>query len=44
MKKSSISLALLIALSLNACKDDGEDGTQGVDAPDSVSGKMVLAV
>ena len=44
MNKSSISLALLLALSLSACVDDGDDGTQGVDATDSLSGKIVLAV
>ena len=38
MKKSSISLALLLAFSLTACVDDGDDGTQGVDGSDGVSG------
>jgi putative iron-regulated protein len=38
MNKSSISLALLLALSLTACVDDGDDGTQGVDGTDGVSG------
>jgi hypothetical protein len=44
MKKSSTSLVLLIALSLTACEDDGDDGTQGVDATGSLSEKIVLAV
>lgn len=38
MKKSSISLALILALSLSACVDDGEDGVQGVNGVDGVSG------
>ncbi|MFT6990420.1 MAG: putative iron-regulated protein [Paraglaciecola sp.] len=38
MKKSSISLALLLALSLSACVDDGEDGVQGVNGTDGASG------
>ncbi|MFT6778131.1 MAG: putative iron-regulated protein, partial [Paraglaciecola sp.] len=38
MKKSSIYLALLLAFSLTACVDDGDDGTQGVDGSDGVSG------
>lgn len=38
MKKSSISIALLLALSLTACVDDGEDGLQGIDGADGVSG------
>ena len=38
MKKSSISLALLLALSLSACVDDGEDGVQGVNGTNGDSG------
>jgi putative iron-regulated protein len=38
MKKSSISLALLLAFSLTACVDDGDDGVQGIDGADGVSG------
>jgi putative iron-regulated protein len=38
MKKTSISLALLLALSLTACVDDGEDGVQGIDGADGTSG------
>jgi putative iron-regulated protein len=38
MKKTSISLALLLALSLTSCVDDGDDGIQGVDGTDGVSG------
>jgi hypothetical protein len=38
MKKSSISLAMLLAFSLTACVDDGDDGTQGVNGTDGVSG------
>jgi putative iron-regulated protein len=38
MKKSSISLALLLALSLTACVDDGEDGVQGINGADGASG------
>ena len=38
MKISSISLALLLASSLSACIDDGEDGVQGVNGADGVSG------
>lgn len=38
MKKSSISLAILLALSLTACVDDGEDGAQGVAGADGTAG------
>ena len=38
MKKSSITLALLLAFSLTACVDDGDDGVQGVAGADGVSG------
>jgi putative iron-regulated protein len=38
MTKSAISLALLLAFSLSACIDDGDDGVQGVDGTDGISG------
>lgn len=38
MKKTSISLALLLAISLSACVDDGEDGAQGTAGADGASG------
>jgi putative iron-regulated protein len=38
MKKSSITLALLLAFSLTACVDDGDDGMKGIDGADGVSG------
>ena len=38
MNKSSIALALLLAFSLTACVDDGDDGLQGVTGTDGVFG------
>ena len=38
MKKSSIALALLLALSLTACVDDGEDGAAGTAGASGTAG------
>jgi putative iron-regulated protein len=44
MKKSSISLALLLAFSLTACVDDGEDGAQGTDGASGTDGTDGVSV
>ncbi|MFT2092026.1 imelysin family protein [Paraglaciecola sp. 2405UD69-4] len=44
MKKSSISLALLLALSLTACIDDGEDGVAGADGATGADGTDGVSV
>jgi putative iron-regulated protein len=38
MNKSSITLAMLLAFSLTACVDDGDDGVQGIAGTDGTNG------
>ncbi|MEO9944172.1 MAG: imelysin family protein [Paraglaciecola sp.] len=44
MNKTSISIALVLALSLTACIDDGEDGQQGADGAAGADGTDGVSV